>query len=369
MKIIVEPGIIDLSKMDIPDIVIKHALSITMSSTSGEVFIEVSNDNEAVEVCNALNLMMTSVDGDDTIWNMKKKPQTVIINSSAATEIVVVLAPAIQSRLTQILFEGYGLIKSVRNGYVLEFGTIYNRLTFMNKFTHSCFLFADEEWRMLDVVAVVSQSTPPTEDSNSDVVGESEIEPPSYIMPAFLPTPRSLEICDTGAAVQHMLTEINTEFVNLNKKIETVVELAKTPKCINIETQLRRMAADPAIETINHFNDYLGVRTNPVHFIDVKGVKRSIGRLMIAIPYNVFKHGDGSKTIKVYNMDRTIEGNQAPHVFGGGDVCFGNIKGTIDNLIKMGDLYAAVQAIILFFQHPDEKDEMGRFAKYYPEVD
>jgi hypothetical protein len=107
----------------------------------------------------------------------------------------------------------------------------------------------------------------------------------------------------------------------------------------------------------------------------INGYARSVGRMLIHLPINLFV-GDSPNVggVLIFNLTHLILGGdgvvsaQAPHVNSAGKCCFGDSKKLIIDAIASYDVSAAACALIQFLENPNIDDVMGINALQLPRV-
>jgi len=74
-----------------------------------------------------------------------------------------------------------------------------------------------------------------------------------------------------------------------------------------------------------------------------------------------------SGEVKLKNNDNARNGYEHPHVFMGG-ACFGEMGGTIMELVRAGQLLGAVEMVFVFLSSVNVRDEWGRTLAYWMEA-
>lgn len=125
------------------------------------------------------------------------------------------------------------------------------------------------------------------------------------------------------------------------KKMEEIARIESVRKCLFIGNKLL-------------------VETAPIK-CETKNATHLIGRLQIHINLTNF-------SITFDNLDLVYDRKPAPHVFGDGHPCLGNISADIPKLLGSYELSAAVALLIGFLQQANTADPEGRKVAYWPQL-
>jgi hypothetical protein len=93
-----------------------------------------------------------------------------------------------------------------------------------------------------------------------------------------------------------------------------------------------------------------------------------IGMFNITLNLNPSKHEEGASIVKFENLHGVNKkcGHHAPHVFGNGSACLGNISTALPQLIAKCEFALAVDLCIQFLQSVNIEDSAGRNLVHFP---
>lgn len=175
--------------------------------------------------------------------------------------------------------------------------------------------------------------------------------------------------------VEHMNQAM--EYAKVAQRLEESLLLMDEDKLVNEEKgRCIKMYEDvltiPQVTAVKVTDETVNVYTHNIYVKhEKKGTWHDIGTFHIQIGMYGTKY-DPSRTVRIFNTKHQIhafeEQMQAPHVFGDGHLCHGNITGAMIDSYKRRDLYQMVLMLIMFVQNANLDDAAGAYLNKWPEV-
>lgn len=129
------------------------------------------------------------------------------------------------------------------------------------------------------------------------------------------------------------------------------------------EREFESILAMPKVTDVRISDSKIEVHTDTLYVVDPRsGTEHVLGKFRIVIDEPFENPG-----VMIFNKSRHVEGMQAPHVFEGGDPCWGNIEETINELLAKLDLNLLVQIILSYLQNVNVDDQAGSQVDEWPE--
>jgi len=128
----------------------------------------------------------------------------------------------------------------------------------------------------------------------------------------------------------------------------------------------------PQVKSIDVKNECITVNTHNIYAQDSRTKKwHDIGTFQINI--GMMSHlYDTTNTVRIFNTKHKVNAfdssMQAPHIFGDGHLCHGNLAFQITNAYSRKDIFAVVQLLIIFLQEANVDDPAGKYIDRWPEV-
>ena len=160
--------------------------------------------------------------------------------------------------------------------------------------------------------------------------------------------------------LQEELTRKIREVNGLQRKLEQMESCQNTV----VETygkEFDKLLEIPKIRDVRVQNGTIRVFTDTLYCVDPRTSKKhEIGHFRIEI------HPGGS--VRWFNLVRQVNGMQAPHVFGRGDACLGNMDEVIPELAANYEYAALAMICIQFVESVNVSDEAGARINQWPEA-
>ncbi len=141
---------------------------------------------------------------------------------------------------------------------------------------------------------------------------------------------------------------------------------------IRIKEMYRQILDIPHVLSIDVNDKCIIINTKNIYAIDSRtGKFHDIGTFQIKVGLMSPSY-DVSNTVRIFNTKHKVnafdENMQAPHVFGDGHICHGNLAHQIANAYAKKDLFAVIQLLIIFLQEANVDDPAGKYINKWPEV-
>ncbi len=178
-----------------------------------------------------------------------------------------------------------------------------------------------------------------------------------------------------GTYVDHMNKAM--EYAKLAQRLEENILLMDEEKLASEENErcfkmFEDVLSIPQVSAVKVSDDLVHVYTKNIYVKhEKKGTWHDVGTFHIQIGMYGSKY-DSSRTVKIFNTKHQIHAfedqMQAPHVFGDGHLCHGNIVGAMIDAYKRRDLFQMTTMLIMFLQNANLDDVAGSYLTRWPQV-
>lgn len=136
------------------------------------------------------------------------------------------------------------------------------------------------------------------------------------------------------------------------------------PNMADVMEQYNLTLDHARVESVSFRGGVFTVLTTP----DLRMTRPSTGDVRWLGQFRMELSVDGTRGIKLHNLNTRRAGWNHPHVEGNGNPCFGGTSETIYELLAAGELFATVDLLIQYLETLNERDDWGRHGAFWFDV-